>query len=337
MKPPHTPRSGGELPKRVPGSAKQVSSAGAGSDPSQEGAAAGRTGGSLPRLAQLSSLGSRGTTTNRTDPSREPGPLPLAPPTPTPRSDPDTADKPRREGFRGAFGVVGVVGLLAVIGVLVTLGVVNGSDDDQHADGSVSVTSDDRGTDVLDAFGGASVPSASASGKKAGGAKESASASPSATGSGKSAAPDADSTGEAATDGRPKATTEAAVPGVNIVSHDSGRCIDIAGGKAVQGAKLMIWDCSGTASQRWTFTGGTMRALGMCVQLAGGSSDDGIDLEIGSCNGSAAQRFVLNSSHDLVNVPADKCADVRDHQKTDGSRLQLWSCSGQDNQKWSTQ
>ncbi|SNX88337.1 ricin-type beta-trefoil lectin protein [Streptomyces sp. TLI_55] len=341
MNPPHTPRPEGELPKRVPGSAKSVSSAGSASDPSPEGAAADRRGGSLPRLTQLSSLGSRGTA-GRADASREPAPLSSAAHTPLPPTvSPDTADKPRREGLRGALGVVGVVGLLSVIGVLVTLGVVNGSDDDQRADDSVRVTSD-RDTDVLDALGGASVTpasvSADASGKKPGASKTSASASPSGSGSGKkSAAPEADSTDQAATDGRPKATTEAAVPGVNIFSHDSNRCIDIVGGQAVQGAKLMIWDCSGAASQRWTFTGGTMRALGMCVQLAGGSTDDGTDLEIGTCNGSAAQRFVLNSSHDLVNVPADKCADVRDHQQGNGSRLQLWSCSGQDNQKWSTQ
>ncbi|GCB51995.1 hypothetical protein SNL152K_9351 [Streptomyces sp. NL15-2K] len=32
----------------------------------------------------------------------------------------------------------------------------------------------------------------------------------------------------------------------------------------------MIRECSDSAAQRWTFKGGTMRALGMCVQLADG-------------------------------------------------------------------
>ncbi|MFF4354454.1 ricin-type beta-trefoil lectin domain protein [Streptomyces sp. NPDC001530] len=332
MKPPHTPpQSGGELPRRVPGSAKSVSSASSGSVPSQEGATTSKST-SVPRLAQLSSLGPRGNT-GRADASRESASDVTTPSTTTP----NTTDKPRREGLRGALGVVSVVGLLSVVGVLVTLGLVNGSDDDRRDDASVT---DDRGTDVIDALSGASAPSASAStdksGKKPDASKKSASAAPSASASGEgSAAPGADNTGRPQDDTQPKSTTATAVPGVNIFSHDSKRCIDIVGGKAVQGAKLMIWDCSASASQQWTFTGGTMRALGMCVQLAGGSTDDGIDLEIGSCNGSSAQRFELNVRHDLVSALADKCADVRDHQKTNGSRIQLWSCSGQDNQKWS--
>ncbi|MCW8383748.1 ricin-type beta-trefoil lectin domain protein [Streptomyces justiciae] len=289
----------------------------------------------MPRLARLSSLSSPSSLGSRGNAGRaEPGP----------QRAPGTTGKRRHEGLRGALGVVGVVGLLSVVGVLVTLGVVNGSDDGGRDDASVSVATDDRGSDVIDALDGASAPPTSAStgpsGKKTDASKESASATPSTGASHKSAAdpsPDADTGTKAGSDTPPRTTTSVAVPGVNIFSHDSNRCIDIVGGKAVQGAKLMIWDCSQAASQQWTFTGGTMRALGMCVQLAGGSTDDGIDLEIGSCNGGAAQRFALNTSHDVVSALADKCADVRDHQKTNGSRIQLWSCTGLDNQKWSVQ
>jgi hypothetical protein len=263
---------------------------------------------------------------------------------PVPAAAPRSTEKSRREGLRGALGVVGVVGLLAVVGVLVTLGVVNGSDDDRGAGASVAVGSDDRGADVIDAFGGTSAPSASASadrpGRKPGAsknAKDPASAAPSgSTSAMASAAPGTDGTADPEDDTQPRSATSAAVPGVSIFSHDSDRCIDIVGGAAVPGAKLMIWDCSESPTQQWTFTGGTMRALGLCVRTAGGSTDDGVDLELGSCDGSAAQRFTLNTSHDLVNTPTGKCADVRDHQKTNGSRLQLWSCTGLDNQKWST-
>ncbi|MFG3024019.1 ricin-type beta-trefoil lectin domain protein [Streptomyces sp. NPDC048254] len=112
----------------------------------------------------------------------------------------------------------------------------------------------------------------------------------------------------------------------------------MVGGKAVSGARLMIWDCSSAdASQHWVFpSNGTMRGLGMCVQLADGSTADGTDLELAPCDGSPAQRFTLNTSHDLVSRLADKCADVRDQGTANGTRLQLWSCAGSDNQKWST-
>lgn len=46
------------------------------------------------------------------------------------------------------------------------------------------------------------------------------------------------------------------------------------------------------------------------------------------------QRFRLNSAGDLVNIRADKCVDVKDQQTDNGARLQLWTCTGAQNQKW---
>ncbi|MGP4045966.1 ricin-type beta-trefoil lectin domain protein [Streptomyces sp. 2A115] len=349
MKPPHTPRSAGDLPKRVPGSARSVST---GSEAAQDGATSGDakpaasgssgrppdtagTGASLPRLTQISSLGSRGNTGRGADaPDTSPTPAAVVPLEPVAARR--TGDKARREGFRGALAVVGIVGLLSVGGVLLTLGLAGGHDDDKRDEVSAAVDSGDYGTDVVDGLGGVPAPSVSASGTGAG--KE-----PDGSGKPTPAPPkssaqreDRHATAPAKDTAGSGATAPAEAPGVNVFSHASQRCVDIVGGRAVEGAKLMIWDCSESTSQRWTFTGGTMRALGMCVQLAGGATADGADLELGSCNGSSTQRFVLNHRHDLVSTPADKCTDVRDNGTANGTRLQLWSCSGGVNQKWST-
>jgi hypothetical protein len=250
-------------------------------------------------------------------------------------------DKARREGLRGALGVVGIVGLLAAGGVLLTLGLVNGHDDDKSDGSSVTVDSRGRGTDVIDGLGNVPAPSVKASatghGKKAEESGKPTSASPSSSASSEeSASPGRRSTTTAKATAGTTTTAPVAAPGVNVFSHASQRCIDVVGGKAVPGAGLMIWDCSESASQHWTFTGGTMRALGMCVQLANGSTADGTDLVLASCDGSPAQQFVLNVRHDLVSTLADKCTDVRDNGTDNGTRLQLWSCSGSPNQKWSS-
>ncbi|GAA3592889.1 hypothetical protein GCM10022295_88040 [Streptomyces osmaniensis] len=139
--------------------------------------------------------------------------------------------------------------------------------------------------------------------------------------------------GEAADAGT---SAPAPAPGVNVFSHASQRCVDVVGGKAVAGAGLMVQDCSESASQHWAFSDGAMRALGMYVQLTGGSTDDGAGLELAACNGGQAQRFALNTSYDLVHTPTGGCTDVRDNQTANGTRLQLWPCSGGVNQKWST-
>ncbi|MEV0175503.1 RICIN domain-containing protein [Streptomyces sp. NPDC050803] len=331
------------MPARDGDPAGDAEPAAPGLDDRRPGAAAGR-GTSLPRLTQISSLGSRGDCAGdkpgdgfaqrgRVDGGTDPGPV-------VARGPAGRKTGSRREGSRGALAVVGIVGLLSVGGVLLTLGLVNSGGDERDG-ASVAVDSADHGTDVVGGLGVVPAPSVSTSdahaGRKPDGSAEPASATPASSAPGKDTAPRDDRTTAPAQDTTvPPTTAPAAAPGVNVFSHASQRCIDIVGGEAVPGARLMIWDCSPSAAQQWTFTDGTMRALDMCVQLADGSTADGTELELASCNGSPAQRFVLNSSHDLVSTHADKCTDVRDNGTANGTRLQLWSCSGGDNQKWST-
>ncbi|WP_399896182.1 ricin-type beta-trefoil lectin domain protein [Streptomyces sp. BBFR51] len=357
MPSPRAPRPDGGLPKRVPGSGKQVGSSSA---PAQDKVTAEETGPTapaggpeaadrdLPRLVQFSSLGSRTNSgESRTVSSPAAG---------TPADDSSKnpsrglfrrrGDKARREGFRGALGVVGVVGLLAAGAVVLTLA-LGGEDGDGKRDGrSVAVDSGGYDLDDVAGLGRPADPSASVSAPTGAGdgkdakpsAKPSTSASPSGHALGTaSAAPGGEATAPAQDNAPSEPSEPKSMPGVGVFSHASQRCIDIVGGKAAQGARLMIWDCSGSASQHWTFpSDGTMRALGMCVELAGGSTDDGADLRMASCDGRQAQRFTLNARHDLVSGLANKCADVRDEQTSNGTRLQLWNCNGHDNQKWST-
>lgn len=115
----------------------------------------------------------------------------------------------------------------------------------------------------------------------------------------------------------------------------ANRCIDIPGGVASDGARLQIWDCNGSAGQRWTIgTDGTLRALGKCMDVAWGATTNGAAVQLATCNGGPAQQFRLNSTNDLVNPQADKCVDVRDWIASNGGQLQIWDCAGSANQKW---
>ncbi|MFB7600265.1 ricin-type beta-trefoil lectin domain protein [Streptomyces sp. NPDC056160] len=138
--------------------------------------------------------------------------------------------------------------------------------------------------------------------------------------------------------GGPGGGSGAVAPGVRVRSHAvMSRCIDVAGGRGKDGSPLEIRDCSGAASQRWTFASdGTVRAMGLCMDAAGAQTSDGTTVQLANCNGGPAQRFRLNIRHDLVSRLAGKCVDIRDNQTADGSRLQLWSCAGTPNQKWSS-
>jgi beta-glucanase (GH16 family) len=121
----------------------------------------------------------------------------------------------------------------------------------------------------------------------------------------------------------------------NAIKGIGGKCIDVPGGNAVDGARLQIWDCNGSPAQQWTFASdGTVRALGKCMDVAAGSTANGAAVQLYGCNGSPAQRFTLSAAGDLVNPQANKCVDVVNGSSANGAQLQTWACTGGANQKW---
>ncbi|MFI5798580.1 ricin-type beta-trefoil lectin domain protein [Streptomyces sp. NPDC051677] len=131
------------------------------------------------------------------------------------------------------------------------------------------------------------------------------------------------------------------VPGAIIIGQASNRCIDVTdaqNGKGKDGAPLQLWDCAGSANQKWIFgKDGTVRSLGLCMDVAWGSRDDGAVIQLANCSGNPAQQFILSKDLDLVNPQADKCVDAKDNGTGNGVKLQLWTCSGTPNQKWRAQ
>ncbi|CAL9569199.1 ricin-type beta-trefoil lectin domain protein [Streptomyces sp. enrichment culture] len=116
----------------------------------------------------------------------------------------------------------------------------------------------------------------------------------------------------------------------------AGKCLDVAGGSAANGTAVQLWNCNGTAAQRWTVRAdGSVQALGKCLDVTGGSVADGAKVQVYDCNGTGAQRWSYNAATgDVVNLAADKCLDVTDNSPADGARAQIWSCTGAANQKW---
>ncbi|WP_329411914.1 ricin-type beta-trefoil lectin domain protein [Streptomyces sp. NBC_00704] len=147
--------------------------------------------------------------------------------------------------------------------------------------------------------------------------------------------------GEGGSGGAGAPEPAAPVPGALIIGKGSGRCVDVTdaqNGKGKDGTPLQLWDCAGSANQKWVFrSDGTVRALGLCMDVAWGSKDDGAVIQVANCSGNPAQQWVLSEHGDLVNPQADKCIDAKDGGTGNGTKLQLWTCSGTPNQKWRAQ
>jgi hypothetical protein len=131
----------------------------------------------------------------------------------------------------------------------------------------------------------------------------------------------------------PKKKAPPAKPsGRELVSDESGKCLRA---NPSDGSPVQLSTCSGAASQRWTIhSDGTIRTGGFCMDAAWAGTSNGTRVQVARCSGNKAQLFDLNGAADLVNLPADKCADVVDHKTASGTPIQIWSCTGASNQKW---
>ena len=136
--------------------------------------------------------------------------------------------------------------------------------------------------------------------------------------------------------GTPPVTDPPPTTGATMLqSNFSGRCIDIPGANATNGARLQTWDCNGTAAQRWTFASdGTVRAMGKCMDPAGGALANGTPIQLTGCNANPVQRFTLTSARTLRNVSSGRCVDIKDWNGSNGAALHLWDCTGASNQVW---
>ncbi|MTD56212.1 chitinase [Amycolatopsis pithecellobii] len=115
-----------------------------------------------------------------------------------------------------------------------------------------------------------------------------------------------------------------------------GKCVDVAGAATANGTHVQLYDCNGTAAQRWTTGDGTVRALGKCLDVTGGATANGAKVQLYDCNGTSAQSWTYNSgTKALVHNGSGKCLDDTDWNTANGTQLQIWDCAGTANQQWS--
>jgi hypothetical protein len=123
---------------------------------------------------------------------------------------------------------------------------------------------------------------------------------------------------------------------VGAIAGYPGRCLHVPGDNPLNGVPVEMTSCDADPGQLWTMASdGTIRAFGKCLTVAGDLTVNGTGVQLSACRGSAGQQWRFTTGRDLVNPHADKCLDVKDFTLTDGALLQVWTCVGGPNQKWS--
>ena len=113
-----------------------------------------------------------------------------------------------------------------------------------------------------------------------------------------------------------------------IRSDLNGKCLDAVG------AVPQMAPCA--AGKTWQFVSdGTVRRGDQCLTVQNAATTDGTAVGLTPCAPEAAgQRWQFSGNRDLVNPNADKCLDVVEGNAADGARVQIWTCLGVTNQKW---
>ena len=106
-------------------------------------------------------------------------------------------------------------------------------------------------------------------------------------------------------------------------------------------AKVDIWDCNGSAAQRWTIgSNGTLQINGLCMDALGGQPVAGAKVGLYTCNGGANQQWTPQADGTLKNgmqsptYPNGLCLDDPAYNSTNGTQLKIYECNGGANQKW---
>jgi hypothetical protein len=118
-----------------------------------------------------------------------------------------------------------------------------------------------------------------------------------------------------------------------VTSGISGMCLDDTNDATVNGNKIDIAGCNGSAEQQWQYTNNTLTINGSCLDVVGsGSTAEGTLVDLWSCNGGANQVWnVVNNT--LVNPQSGQCLDDPG-SSTSGAQLEIWDCNGGSNQSW---
>jgi hypothetical protein len=146
--------------------------------------------------------------------------------------------------------------------------------------------------------------------------------------------------------GAPSPAAAAANPYVEIVSMDSGSCLDVSNGSTANRANVQIWHCDNVRQQRWQrrYVGdGYYEIVNLksqkCLDVDNGLKYDGANVQQYDCVRSAPQQKwrmqpTRNGFFQLVAKHSQKCLDVHNGLEANGTNVKQWSCVNVPQQQW---
>jgi hypothetical protein len=121
-----------------------------------------------------------------------------------------------------------------------------------------------------------------------------------------------------------------------LVGGQSGRCVDVPNAATANGTQVQLWDCDGSAKQRWAYgTGKQLTVYGnKCLDAYGNGTANGTAVIIWDCHGGTNQQWNVNADGSISSAQSGLCLDASNAATANGTKLILWTCNGGTNQRW---
>jgi Ricin-type beta-trefoil lectin domain len=124
-------------------------------------------------------------------------------------------------------------------------------------------------------------------------------------------------------------------PAGHPVKGEHGKCLDDHGASTVNGNKIDIWTCNGTAAQDWTLnSNGTLSVLGSCLADKH-YTGAGTKLVLWSCIGNKNEQWRHKSDGEYVLATNGLCLTDPSGSKVNGTPAEIRACHDYADQRWS--
>jgi hypothetical protein len=122
-----------------------------------------------------------------------------------------------------------------------------------------------------------------------------------------------------------------------LYSTEFGECLTDPGNSTTNDTQLKIGNCTDAGGQQWTLTPGPLQSgvTGACMDDTGGATSNGNKVQIYSCNGDIGSQDWAFEPNGTIRIQGDDdCLNASNSGATDGTLVQVWSCTGAANQEW---
>ncbi|TEB34140.1 G-X-X-X-Q-X-W domain-containing protein [Coprinellus micaceus] len=122
-------------------------------------------------------------------------------------------------------------------------------------------------------------------------------------------------------------------------NYNPNKCIDVRANVQENGTPVQIYDCNGSAAQKWVITnGGTkvrLAGTNFCLD-AGSTPGDGVQMKIWQCyDNLAAQQWFFTGDNRIALEGSGLCLDLPSGNEANSQVLQTWTCGDfNNNQVW---